>query len=333
MCINDKTHLMRMSTQQRYQAFGEVLLSLRVKRGLSTQGELARALDVKQQTVSRWEAGSSRPRADEIPRLAALLQVDSIALSNAAGYATDAATVSFDRQLPLAALNPDTFEFFSLDLLATLYREQAQVHQAGKTGHKQHGIDIEATFADGTSYTFQCKREAQFGAAKVREAVRAQTIAATKKFILLSRVASPEARKEISSTRAWDLWDQVDITRVFRTLPKAEQVRIVDIFFPTQRFALTGETAAGPWLSVGDFFAPHLAEGRIFNQRWELIGRLDELAQLAAALADLDVVAVSLIGRAGEGKSRVLRSALESFAAEHPDVLVRVASQKLRQNT
>ena len=71
-----------------YQVFGENLLSLRTSRGLSTQDELARLLGVKQQTVSRWEAGSSRPRANEIPKLAALLQVDAMALSHAAGYAS-----------------------------------------------------------------------------------------------------------------------------------------------------------------------------------------------------------------------------------------------------
>lgn len=318
-----------MSTikKPRYEAFGEKLLSLRASRGLSSQDELARLLGVKQQTVSRWEAGLSRPRADEIPKLAALMKVAAISLSHAAGYAPEVVTVSFDRPLPLAALIPDSFEFFSLDLLATLYREQAVVHPAGKTGHKQHGIDIEAVFVDGTTHTFQCKREAQFGAAKVRDAIKAQTIPAKKKCILLSRVASPDARKAIRSARGWDLWDQVDITRIFRTLPKAEQVRIADIFFPSQRFALTGESAAGPWLTVDAFFAPQLAEGRIFNQRWELIGRVAELDLLAAALADRDVLAVSLIGRAGEGKSRVLRSALDSFAVAHPEVLVRVASQ------
>ena len=317
-----------MSTkkQPRYAAFGDNLLSLRFSRGLSTQDELARLLGVKQQTVSRWEAGSSRPRADEIPKLAALLHVDAIALAHTAGYASEVVTVSFDRPLPLAALNPDSFEFFSLDLLATLYREQADVHLAGKTGHKQHGIDIEAVFADGTAHTFQCKREAQFGAAKVLQAIKSQTIAAKKKYILLSRVASPDARKTIRGARGWDLWDQVDITRIFRTLAKAEQVRIADIFFPSQRFALTGESAAGPWLTVDTFFAPQLAEGRIFNQRWELIGRVAELDLLAAALADTDVVTVSLIGRAGEGKSRVLRSALDSFATAHPEVILRVAS-------
>jgi len=315
-----------MRTATKYQAFGAHVIELRGRLGLATQAELAQLLGMTQQTVSRWEAGQSRPRADELPKLAGVLKVDAIALAHIAGYAPEAVAVSFDRPLPLASLTPESFEYFALDLLATLYREEADVHPAGKTGHKQDGIDIEARFIDGRVFTFQCKREAQFGAAKVRQAVKAQTFSATKKHILLSRVASPDARKEIQCAQGWDIWDQTDISRIFRTLPKSEQVRIVDIFFPSQRFALTGEMSPGPWLTVAEFFAPQLAEGRIFNQRWGLVGRVKELKHLALALANRDIVAISLIGRAGEGKSRVLRSALESFSAAHPGVLVRVAS-------
>lgn len=167
---------------------------------------------------------------------------------------------------------------------------------------------------------------AEFGPEKVKKAIKDQTIAAKKKHLLLSRVASPDARGEIKRVRGWDLWDQVDITRVFRTLPKREQVRIADIYFPTQRFALTGELAAGPWQTVEAFFAPQLVEGRVFNQRWELVGRITELNGLARAFADPSVLAVSLIGRAGDGKSRVLRTALDGFASQYPGIRVVVAS-------
>lgn len=311
----------------RYWSLGALMRSHRERQGLATQGELAARLNVAQQTVSRWEAGSSRPQTDELARIAALLKIDIAELSAAAGYSSDAATVSFDRPLPLAGLSPESFEFFCLDFLSTFYRGQADVHPAGKTGHKQHGVDIEARFvADDGLFTFQCKREAQFGAAKVVKAIKAQTIPAKKKHILLSRVASPDARKEVRKARGWDLWDQTDITRLFRTLPKNEQVRIVDIFFPAQRYALTGELAPGPWLTVHNFFAPQLAEGRIFNQRWDLVGRTGELEQIAGALADRSVLVLSLIGRAGEGKSRVLRAALDAFCADYPAVRVFVAS-------
>lgn len=311
----------------KYGSLGALMRSHREWQGMATQGEFAARLDVAQQTVSRWEAGVSRPRTDELPRIAALLKVDIADLAAAAGYVSEATTVSFDRPLPTASLSPESFEFFCLDFLATLYRGQADVHPAGKTGHKQYGIDIEARFvADDGLFTFQCKREAQFGAAKVVKAIKAHTIPAKKKHILLSRVASPDARKEVRKARGWDLWDQTDITRLFRTLPKIEQVRIVDAFFPSQRYSLTGELAPGPWLTVHDFFAPQLAEGRIFNQRWDLVGRTAELEQLASALADRSVLVSSLIGRAGEGKSRVLRTALDAFCASHPAVRVYVAS-------
>jgi transcriptional regulator with XRE-family HTH domain len=311
----------------KYEGLGAFIRSHRERQGMATQGELAARLSVAQQTVSRWEAGSSRPRTDELARIAALLKIDFAELSAAARYAADATTVSFDRPLPLAGLSPESFELLCLDFLATIFRGQADVRPAGKTGHKQYGIDIEARFVDDDGlFTFQCKREAQFGAAKVVKAITAHTIPAKKKHILLSRVASPDARKEVRKAHGWDLWDQTDITRLFRTLPKIEQIRIVDTFFPSQRYALTGELAPGPWLTVYDFFAPQLAEGRIFNQRWDLVGRTGELEQLESALADRSVLVSSLIGRAGEGKSRVLRTALDEFCASYPEVRVFVAS-------
>ena len=244
MCTTYYTLKMSTTTKTaKYAGLGAFMRSHRERQGIATQGDLAARIGVAQQTVSRWEAGTSRPRTDELAKIAAFLKIDILELSAAAGYASDATTVSFDRPLPLAGLSPESFEFFCLDFLATLYRAQADVHPAGKTGHKQYGIDIEARFvADDGLFTFQCKREAQFGAAKVLKAIKAHTIHAKKKHILLSRVASPDARKEVRSARGWDLWDQTDITRLFRTLPKSEQVRIVDTYFPSQRYALTGGT-------------------------------------------------------------------------------------------
>ncbi|MHB8894926.1 MAG: helix-turn-helix domain-containing protein [Candidatus Geothermincolia bacterium] len=316
---------MRVSVKPRYNEFGKCLFSLRQSRGIGTQAELARLLGFKQQTVSRWEEGSSRPRADEIPAIAAALNADLAQLLLIAGHAPEGVTVSFDRPLPLHALTWDSFQRFSLHFLAALYPGD-RVHPMGKEGHKQFGIDIEVTFADGRSHTFQCKREKYFGAAKVRTAIADQTAEATKKFILLSRVASPLARAEVRKHDDWDIWDQEDISRQFRSLAPVEQRRIVDIFFTGQRFALLGESEPGPWLTVSDFFAPQLAEGRIFNHRWNLVGRTKELDALACALADQSVVVVSLVGPVGGGKSRVLRSALEAFAATRPVLLLRVVS-------
>ncbi|WP_390622809.1 helix-turn-helix domain-containing protein [Ralstonia syzygii] len=110
---------MSMDAVTRYAALGERIRSLRTAVGIATQAELALQLGASQQTVSRWEAGTSRPRANDLAKLAAVLKVDVMELSHAAGYAPEVTTVSFDRPLPLPSLLPDSFEYFCLDLLST----------------------------------------------------------------------------------------------------------------------------------------------------------------------------------------------------------------------
>lgn len=311
----------------KYAALGERIQQLRVAAGIVTQADLAHRLGASQQTISRWEAGTSRPRSEEVAKLAACFKVAPSELLKLSGYAPSTVTPRpVDQPLPLAGLPPESFEYFCHDFLTTLFRGQASVHLAGKTGHKQGGIDIHAQFNNGNVHTYQCKREAQFGPEKARKAITAQTVPATAKHILLSRVASPDARAAIREADGWAMWDQVDITQRFRTLSRNEQVRIVDIYFPTLRYSLTGEHAAGPWLTPEKFFAPHLVENRAFNQNWILVGRHVELDSIAAAFLKPDVIAVSLVGRAGEGKSRVLRAALDAFAKAHPAVDIVVAS-------
>lgn len=236
------------------------------------------------------------------------------------------ANVSFDRPLPLAALYPDSFERFCLDFIAALLQSNAVVHAAGKSGHKQGGLDIKATFLDGTTHTFQCKREASFGPAKVAKAVCAHTVISDNKFILLSCVASPAARTEAGKYRHWDIWDQEDISLKFRTLPRVEQIRLVDIFFPGQRFSLLGETSPGPWITAQDFFAPLLVEGRAFNHLWAMVGREDDLEKLVSALCNVQEKVVLLTGAAGGGKTRLLRAAIDKYFISHPHMLVRVLS-------
>src|SRR6185437_8064038 len=116
---------MRVNRTAKYAAFGNRLLAIRAAAGIATQAELAHQCGTSQQTVSRWEAGTSRPRANELPRLASVLKVDVMELSREAGYAPEATTVSFDRLLPLASLLPESFEYFCLDLLATYLKGRA----------------------------------------------------------------------------------------------------------------------------------------------------------------------------------------------------------------
>ena len=49
-------------------------MSLKTKRESAgfTQKDLATALNIKQSTVSKWETGESLPRAELLPKIAAL---------------------------------------------------------------------------------------------------------------------------------------------------------------------------------------------------------------------------------------------------------------------
>jgi transcriptional regulator with XRE-family HTH domain len=308
-----------------FMELGNRLKDLREKRGIATQAQLAKQLGFQQQTVSRWEAGISRPRVAQLKTVAGLLQASTKELMDLAGYTDTPVITSFDQPLPLSGLSEESFQRFGHYLLDRLY-PSAKVHPAGTRGHKQHGIDINVELPIGEVHTYQCKRERQFGPAKVIEAVRAHTAVSDKQFILLSRVASPDARSEMARHEGWDIWDQDDLSCKFRGLAKTEQVALIDIFFPGQRFALIGETSPGPWVTSEHFFESFLIEGRLFTHRWQLVGRATEFNELEQALANDAVTTIQLIGNAGGGKSRLLRAALEQYVSVNTQVLVRVLS-------
>ena len=274
---------MGANNQAKYRVFGDALKSLRQAQGSGTHTKLAKLLGVAQQTVTRWESGLSRPRAEQVGVLAKALRADPQRLLVAAGHAGERVTVSFDQPLPLASLSPEGFQRFCRSLLEALH-PHAKVHAAGKSGHQQFGIDIDVELRDGELHSFQCKREAQFGAAKVQSAVRAHTVKAARKFILLSRVASPLARRELKKNREWDIWDQDDLSTKLRALPLDAQRRLVDTYFPGQRFALLGEPSPGPWLTPQAFFAPLVVADRPFSHHWSIVGRTKERNTLADAL-------------------------------------------------
>lgn len=309
-----------------YAQFGQQLTKFREEAGLTHQSDLAALLRTTQQTVSRWELGSSRPRQRDIAPLAKVLGVDAAPLAIAAGYqGQQTANQSHDMPLPLDGLNPETFERFSQFFLDALY-PGASVHRAGRSGHKQDGLDVDVTFDDGAIYSFQCKRVQEFGAAKVRAAIKAYTKKAAKKFILLSRVASPKARDEIRKHKSWFLWDKEDISLKLRQLPMVEQRRLVDTFFPRQRLTLLGETEAGVWQTTEEFFAPFSPELGAFTHEWALVGRTTEIEQLGDLLVRPDLRAVFLVAPGGGGKSRLLKHAVENFAKAHPATLIRFLS-------
>lgn len=303
-----------------YSTFGELLARLRVAAGFSKQQELATALGVTQQSVSRWEKGLVRPRSNDIPTLEKLVRAKENELLSAAGYQVAQAdprgetATSHDRPLPLAALPPETFESFCAALLHRLYHYQGgTVQRYGGTGHKQHGIDIAVKGPFGT-HSFQCKRVNEFGVQKVHTAVAEQTYAADLKVLLLSSVASPRARDAMLAHAGWELWDREDITRRLYDLPLYDRLELVDRYFSGQRLDLLGIDEAGPIQSAEHFFKPFLIPDRFFNHSWALVGRDAEVSEVVNYVQDVSVVLTCLVGAPGSGKSRVLREISQRLA-------------------
>lgn len=308
-------------------SFGSRLQQHRLQAGISTQKELAVAMGVQQQTVSRWEAGTSRPRAKDMFRLAQVLSIPLEDLEGVASHSRNLQTtiVSFDQPFPVDFLSADGFERFC-DFFISALHPTANVHRFGASGHKQEGLDIEAVMQDQTVWTYQCKRHKEFGAAKVEAVVKAHTRRADKKVLLLTRIASPKAREAMANHADWELWDKEDVSKKIRQLPKSEQIRLVDIFFPGQRLPLLGEVEAGPWMSVEDFFSAFLCKERAFNHLWQLVGREEELENLSTGVRDKNTRVTLLTGSGGAGKSRLLYQALADFQNAKPGVLVKVLS-------
>jgi transcriptional regulator with XRE-family HTH domain len=305
-----------------YKDFGHLLAGLRQKAGIPHQSALAVLMDCKQQTVNRWEAGVSRPRDKQLPLLAQVLQADVNELMRAAGYApSKSAVISFDQPFPIDRLTPDSFERFCLYFLERHY-PAATVHRLGGPGHAQDGLDLEAVLPNGIRYGFQCKRVEELGPQKVHAAVAKHIGKARKNFLLVTRVASPQARDAIRQHKGWDIWDREDISLRIRQLSKHEQRRLVDIFFPLQRLALIGETESSPWQNSEEFFAPFASRQGVFRHTWHLVGRTDEIRRLGEALTSDDIKVLFLVGSGGAGKSRILKEVVEKYTSSRKATIV-----------
>src|ERR1700733_2011785 len=176
MCSTKGPYFMGDDKASMYAKFGQVLAGLRQRAGIPHQSALAVLMGCKQQTVNRWEAGLSRPRNKQMPRLAKVLGADINELICAAGYATESksAVTSFDQPFPIDRLTPDSFERFCLYFLERHYSD-ATVHRLGASGHAQDGLDLEVVFRNGVRYGFQCKRVEELGPQKVHVAVAKHT--------------------------------------------------------------------------------------------------------------------------------------------------------------
>src|SRR5690348_11355889 len=71
-----------------------------------------------------------------------------------------------------------------------------RVERWGRPGDKQDGIDFEGAWSDGRTAAWQCKRLRRLPPAAVTQAVEDCTFTAERYFLVFSRDASTDARKE-----------------------------------------------------------------------------------------------------------------------------------------
>ena len=309
-----------MAAQPKYAALAKSITDGRTRANL-TQVALARVLGLKQQSVSRWEAGTHRPSIDQMAPLAHVLKLEESLLIQLAQ--TDAAPVlAVAPLLPLSMLAPEIFERFIGDLASYLYPNRDTRVRGGR-GHDQGGWDV-LTIGDGETIGIQCKQVERFGPAEAQRAIAAVDRPVDRSILALSRVASP-ATADAMEAAGWEVWDQDDISRKVRKLPGELQDNLVDIFFRGQRLALLGRDNPGPWVKADRFFAPFDQNDSAFTHNWKLVGRDGDLEALNAGLeGEQPVVIVS--GAGGMGKSRLIKAGVERYAAAHPATLVRFLS-------
>jgi transcriptional regulator with XRE-family HTH domain len=284
--------------------FGNLLRIEREKRGWD-QAALAKAANTKQQSVSRWESGLSRPREDMVHRLAELFDADTDEWLIQAGYMIDKPVRPLVPFLPLDKLSEEMFELFCRDFIQKLH-PRADVHRYGHQGHKQYGIDLFAK-ENAAKTDYQCKRHQQFGPEKVRKAVKDTTMVAAHHYLLLSRQATPDARDAINEDDDWSLWDVEDISAKVRYLPKQDALDLIDTYFPDWRQHFLGVEAPSPWLSPDKYFRPISNKLQVFSHGWNFFGRQTELKQLTDFASDNTTAAMIVSGIGGVGKTRLLK--------------------------
>lgn len=301
--------------------FGKFIKKEREKRDWE-QAELAARMFVKQQSVSRWEKGDSRPRYDDVLKLADIFSIDKSDLLPLAGYDTEGPDQSFLPFLPLHDLRPENFEAFCRDFIQELH-PSADVHLYGGQGHKQEGIDLYAQLPK-SKFDYQCKRHKQFGPAKIKAAVKKTTFVADHHYLLLSRPATPKARNEIQNYPEWTLWDRKDISDQIFRLPMDSKIRLVDRYFRDKLKSFLGVEHPSPWLTSEDYYRPLSGRVTLFSHGWSFVGRRKEQDLLDNFDDQETNNAILISGRGGVGKSRLLKEWSEKIEKKKP---VRFVSQ------
>lgn len=238
--------------------------------------------------------------------------------------------VRLDHPMPFQELTSRQFESFSANLMMAL-DHSTQVHLVGHEGQKQGGIDLEVIFPDGVIWGGQAKRRTSFGPADLRGAVNDLSVATSRNILFLSSGASPMLREAAHQYPDWELWDAYDLSERVRTLPKVEQFRLVDIFWPGRRLEILGEREPSPWMTPAQAFAG-LDEWRgDFSHAWDLVGRTRELDQMQTWIREPRQPLLFLHGPGGAGKSRLLKAFTDQLGKDDPGLQVYYLSPEALQ--
>lgn len=162
-------------------------------------------------------------------------------------------TISRQSELRLGELAWEKFEELCFRL-AELEPNVEHCQFYGTRGQGQAGIDIFTRMKNGSYVTYQCKRENNFTASKIREAVaefcRGEWVAKSKTFVLCTKESLKETKraKEIEIQRdllkkkkiRFVVWDSVQLSKKLKKLPE-----LVDDFFSREWVRVfCGEDAA-----------------------------------------------------------------------------------------
>ncbi|WP_229230730.1 P-loop NTPase [Sinomonas cyclohexanicum] len=233
--------------------------------------------------------------------------------------------------LPTGNLSPDRFEDFTEDLLnahrfvAEPARHVLRVQRWGRRGDKQHGIDFEGTWSDGTAVAWQCKRLDKLSEADVHAFVAECTFVADEYYIVYSGEASSAARRAVKAHEGWDILDRRGLTQMLEDVPLHRQRRLLDAMWgETFRRHFLRVPGDDSFLGLQDMTDRRRSADDLLNDLGPTAGRVKETEALASALDRTQdwprVVIVSGVG--GIGKTRLMVQCLNTFQESNPQIQV-----------
>lgn len=222
-------------------------------------------------------------------------------------------------ELPLDELAEDRFEDFLTGLMEILF-PTGKASRWGSRGHAQKGIDILVVEKGKNIALGQCKRQKNFGPTAVEKAIKDVSIEADKKYLFLSRVASPKVREKVNEYSDWELWDVNDISRfIQQTAPKNQALRLVDAYFPEHRTSFLGISRLSPWRSPEEYF--NFTSDGNFNHNWKMVGRNAEIEQLISFSQNEGNIISYVVGSGGTGKTKLLKE-ISSRLADKFEIII-----------